>query len=89
MTPELKARWIEALRSGEYRQARNAMNRDNESYCCLGVLCLVGGVPADGGSFAYGFAWSNGVVASEYMALNDKRQWSFDQIADYIEANVS
>jgi hypothetical protein len=32
--------WIEALRSGAYRQTRLAL-RDNEGFCCLGVACEV------------------------------------------------
>lgn len=37
MDPELKARWIEALRSGHYRKGTTYLCR-NENYCCLGVL---------------------------------------------------
>lgn len=39
----VKARWLEALRSGEYLQGRDVLakrNREGEtSFCCLGVLC--------------------------------------------------
>lgn len=39
MNPEIKAKWVAALRSGEYRQGQaNLRNRANE-FCCLGVLC--------------------------------------------------
>lgn len=37
MNPEIKARWTDALRSGEYPQTANCL-RDNKGYCCLGVL---------------------------------------------------
>lgn len=40
MNPSVKAKWLEALRSGEYEQGRNALN-ENGNYCCLGVLCDV------------------------------------------------
>lgn len=40
MTEELKAQWIAALRSGEYNQTRSAL-KNNEGFCCLGVLCDV------------------------------------------------
>ena len=43
MTPELKSRWLAALRSGEYEQGRNTMNRQGRM-CCLGVLCDVAGL---------------------------------------------
>ncbi len=34
---ELKTAWLEALRSGEYKQTRMCL-RDTDGYCCLGVL---------------------------------------------------
>ena len=37
MKPEIKKRWLEALRSGKYTQARGYMKQDG-SHCCLGVL---------------------------------------------------
>lgn len=40
MDPEAKRLWVEALRSGEYKQGVGALNR-GDSYCCLGVLCEV------------------------------------------------
>lgn len=39
MDAELKQKWVEALRSGKYKQGRFCL-RDNENcHCCLGVLC--------------------------------------------------
>ena len=38
MKPEIKQKWINALRSGEYEQGRKSL-RDRNKYCCLGVLC--------------------------------------------------
>lgn len=40
MDAELKAKWVEALRGGDYDQAQTALRRGN-SFCCLGVLCDV------------------------------------------------
>lgn len=34
----IKSRWIEALRSGEYKQGRGGL-RNDDFFCCLGVLC--------------------------------------------------
>lgn len=48
MDPVLKVKWIEALRSGEYRQARRALRRGNK-FCCLGVLCELMGATWDDG----------------------------------------
>ena len=40
MNPELKQKWIEALRSGDYKQTKEKLRRWG-GYCCLGVLCEV------------------------------------------------
>lgn len=60
---EVIEKWVAALESGDYPQARGALNikhyDGNHSYCCLGVLCELAvdeGVikPADRfGSYAY------------------------------------
>lgn len=45
MNPEVKQRWLDALRSGKYKQgkrylrAASKQNHDSYAYCCLGVLC--------------------------------------------------
>lgn len=38
MNTEIKTKWVAALRSGKYRQARHVLNGDG-GMCCLGVLC--------------------------------------------------
>lgn len=38
MKPEIKKMWVEALTSGEFKQAEGQL-RDDDKYCCLGVLC--------------------------------------------------
>lgn len=44
MDAELKAKWVSALRSGDYSQASGELHdRQNGGYCCLGVLCKVMG----------------------------------------------
>lgn len=37
------AKWVAALRSGEYEQGRAALRRGND-FCCLGVACDISGV---------------------------------------------
>ena len=42
MNERVKQLWVEALRSGEYKQCNYSLRRDESkviSYCCLGVLC--------------------------------------------------
>lgn len=38
MNKEVKEKWINALRSGEYEQTRMSLCNDGK-FCCLGVLC--------------------------------------------------
>lgn len=40
MNQEIKAKWIEALRGGEYQQGKGFL-KSKEGFCCLGVLCDV------------------------------------------------
>jgi hypothetical protein len=52
LNPDFKAKWVTALRSGEYAQAREQLIADYETsdgrqaLCCLGVGCVVSGIPA-------------------------------------------
>lgn len=39
MKPEIKQRWVNALRSGEYSQGRYQLRNSENHFCCLGVLC--------------------------------------------------
>lgn len=59
MDAELKKKWVEALRSGKYRQGQYCLRTTDGAYCCLGVLCdcLDGsGWVRDGGNYwAYDF----------------------------------
>jgi hypothetical protein len=38
LKPEVREKWVAALRSGEYTQGTRALNRDGK-FCCLGILC--------------------------------------------------
>lgn len=38
MNSEIKQKWLDALRSGEYNQTAGALHNKN-GFCCLGVLC--------------------------------------------------
>lgn len=48
---DVKARWLEALRSGRYLQTKGRLHRTEDGaqncagYCCLGVLCDLMSVP--------------------------------------------
>lgn len=40
MNPEIKQKWVEALRSGKYNQTEVSL-KDCQGHCCLGVLCEI------------------------------------------------
>ena len=40
MDKKVKKLWVDALRSGEYKQAESVLcNKEEDKFCCLGVLC--------------------------------------------------
>lgn len=42
LKPEVKEKWLAALRSGEYKQGYEYLHikgKDQDTFCCLGVLC--------------------------------------------------
>ena len=41
MDTRIKYRWVEALRSGKYKQTTGQLNKKGEGFCCLGVLCEI------------------------------------------------
>lgn len=98
MNKKLKKEWIKALRSGKYKQARGKL-RVGRAYCCLGVLCKVGGIKidktgdrpvgVDSDFRKYQPIWE---LTDEYqcreLAVKNDRGDTFDKIADYIEANL-
>ncbi len=38
MNPEVKEKFVAALKSGKYKQGREALRRGDQ-FCCIGVLC--------------------------------------------------
>lgn len=46
MNPEVKEKWVSALRSGNYAQGKGQLRRRNSfahttEFCCLGVVCEI------------------------------------------------
>lgn len=93
-------KWVEALRSGKYKQTKHILNNDS-GYCCLGVACkvlrkennidnlgrLVGVMPVAQNfvELTYlsdDFCNKTAVYLSE---LNDKHNFTFNEIADCLE----
>lgn len=98
MNKELKNKWIEALRSGKYKQGKGALRTgdiENPHYCCLGVLCAISLEKIKGEVM-----WEKGFLPSsleDYVCFdiqksltfkNDNAGWSFSEIADWIEKKL-
>lgn len=110
MKAELKQKWIEALTGGKYLQGRGRLKKSfgksddsgKERYCCLGVLCEVGGKTFEKDDFYFNcegksFELSNSLLKefglSPYhqnllIDLNDIQVKDFKRIADWIEENI-
>jgi hypothetical protein len=57
-------KWIQALRSGEYRQGRHLL-REGTAHCCLGVACDL--------AVADGFAsWEASLYPGEFWAIDSR-----------------
>lgn len=41
LTKELKENWLTALKSGIFSQCRDILKRNNNNFCCLGVLAEI------------------------------------------------
>lgn len=102
MNRELRDRWVAALRSGKYTQGRRKLrNTQNNTFCCLGVLCDLEDVHFDGDSYLFddGYASSENLrgplrediggldIENELTQRNDHGD-SFAIIAQFIEDNL-
>lgn len=93
MDPDLKNKWVEALRSGKYQQGEYRL-LGNEGYCCLGVLAKISGKYEDpelsDRSFLQperSFGLDN-LTQNTLSMMNDMSKMSFAEIADWVEANL-
>lgn len=85
--------WLAALRSGQYKQTKGQLSREN-SFCCLGVLCVISGEPWNTYYFppesiakSFGLRCENpGPIGRDCGSLNDDGK-TFAEIADILEAN--
>lgn len=104
MPPDLKARWLKALRSGRYAQGTGTL-RKHDKFCCLGVLCDVIDSESwqENPSGIYTQRVHDGdnllpTTMEQRAGLPSDSQWdlanmndmgrSFKAIADHIEANL-
>jgi hypothetical protein len=73
--------WVEALRSGKFKQTRGKLRSRNAAYCCLGVACEVAEVPRvwASGEYHYGPAEVLKNVGSEEWQNNA----SYEDLTSY------
>lgn len=88
MKQDIKAKWVAALRSGNYQQGHQKLNDVNENrFCCLGVLCDIhaketGGkwdVYAMGHGFYHGFSGYPPSAVIEWAALSEMGERVYHQ----------
>lgn len=96
MDAQLKRKWIEALRSGEYVQGHTFLLNDRGAMCCLGVLATIQGCDLEDlpyqerrtDTLPRGFnAGLDGGTREHLACMNDDGK-SFPEIADYIEKHL-
>ena len=97
MNKRTKAKWLKALRSGNYKQTGNELHTP-DGYCCLGVLASCMGVKPSraagspdtsrGGVLSKKYEKVFGITykqQSRFARLNDSGRYNFLKIADKIE----
>lgn len=102
MDPEIKQRWLQALKSGDYQQTTGYL-RDSLGYCCLGVLTDLYYKDINHGQWDIPNAtqvlpdkvmdWANcgandPILGKDYASGTNDGGATFDEIAELIEANL-
>jgi hypothetical protein len=95
---EIKTKWLEALRSGEYKQgAERLYTEETDTYCCLGVLNKVCNLESCSTVYLRGNKVPNMLnldvtpditLTTILTNMNDAQGKSFNEIADWIEENL-
>jgi hypothetical protein len=89
--------WLEALRSGNYKQGKVELRTLNNEFCCLGVLVDV--IDPTAWSLSPNYVWGEyyrgsppeDIISFEdfniFYIMNDSDEKTFPEIADFIETN--
>jgi hypothetical protein len=71
MSPKRKKAWLEALRSGDYKQGAGKLREQDNGFCCLGVLCDITDNTkwkrSEFGEYLYGSADSYGFPSDAFI----------------------
>ena len=102
MNTEIKKLWVNALKSGDYKQGFKQSFYDGELFCAIGVLMDIffktqyttwvhgaGKAQSEIDKLMFDFEnWSGLELCDlEIMHINDVERKSFLEIADFIESN--
>lgn len=104
MDKDIKAFWVDALRSGKYKQGKSFLSYDKK-FCCLGVLCDVMAHPLwehdwdCAAQIMLDDPWEippelrkkckiTRREQTKLIDLNDEENKTFPEIADWIEENL-
>lgn len=74
MNKDIKKKWVDALRSGEYTQGRDALKNGDGQYCCLGVLCDI--------------AAKEGVVQEKLLTYGERSKYYYDGASALLPGSV-
>ena len=102
MNKEIKPKWLDALRSGKYKQSIHKLRNPSNGFCCIGVLCdvvapdrwhkvddnyLHDGCKAYASTVVYNATDLTNEVVEKLVHMNDRERRTFAEIADWIEEN--
>tara|TARA_B100000686_G_scaffold252653_1_gene263412 strand:+ start:2404 stop:2832 length:429 start_codon:yes stop_codon:yes gene_type:complete len=80
---EFFKKWVEALRSGKYKQTTNGLyDQDEGAYCALGVGCMVAGITDP-------MVLYQGVLPSDLIDYNDLTDLDYEQFFEPIDSDFS
>lgn len=95
---DFKKKWVAALRSGEYKQGKGTLYRENnDTHCCLGVACRIAGMENDTiAALDYipirynipDFLIGEEEIPLTLSSMNDEKVLPFTEIADWIEKHL-
>ena len=88
MNPEIKSRWVAALRSGQYKQIRGGLS-DGEGFCCLGVLCNLHALETDTRWESPGERkWADYLMGNEVLPKRVMKWAGLDDEDPYVETKI-
>ena len=93
MNRTIKARWVAALKSGDFTQGTHTLAYQ-KTFCCLGVLCHIQdplNTRGWRGEAVPPRALTAGLTVDELDLLveaNDDQGWKFWEIAEFVDATL-